>query len=151
MQDNTTTTKPEALTRTWRTHNTTEQDGAVISSSSHTVTLRRDFVGGPLTAEVDGQAAPVRRAVLLLEDAWKVEVLAEDLAPLPAPTIGKARAHKLHKLMARVGVFQAHHYATATRATGREVDSLAALTEDEARDVWAYLCRTFPHARSVAA
>lgn len=146
MQDN--TTKPEALSRTWKTTNTTEQDGAVISTTAHTVTLRRDFVGGPLTAEVDGKAAELRRAVMLLEDAWKTEVVSEDLAPLPAPVIGKARAHTLHKLLGRLPV---DHYGIAGRALGREVQSLAALTEEEARQVWRFVCHMFPTFQASAA
>lgn len=150
MQDNTTTTtkKPEALSRTWRTHNTAEMDGAVISASRHTVTLSRAFVGGPLSAEVDGQTAELAYAVGLLEDAWKTEVLAEDLAPLPAPAIGKARAHRLHKLL---GSLPVDHYGIAGRALGRDVQSLATLTEAEARQVWRFVCHMFPTFRQVAA
>lgn len=140
MQD----TKAPALSRTWRTSNTTEMDGAVVSSSTHTVTLSRAQVGGTLAAEVDGQPATVARAVSLLEDAWNVEVLEEVLSqPQTPPTIGKARAHKLHTIMGRLGLHD--HYGIARRGAGLdECFSLAALTEQQARAVWAYLVNMFP-------
>lgn len=143
------TTTP-ALTRTWRTEHTAEMDRVVVSVSTHTVTLRRAFVGGPLSAEVDGQPADVARAVALLEGARRVEVLAEDLAPAP---IGKARACRLHKIMGRLGLPSAQHYALAAAALGEwaPLGSLAALTEREARSVWAHLCRLYPQARELAA
>lgn len=135
MQD--TTTRRPALSRTWRTHNTTELDRVVVSTHAHTVTLSRDEVGGPLTAEVDGKEVELKAAVMLLEDAYKLEVLAEVLAPNPAPTIGKARAHKLHVIMGRLGLME--HYGFARRAIGEQCFSLAALTEEQARKVWALL------------
>lgn len=147
MQD----TKCPALSRTWRTHNTTELDGAVISARQHTVTLSREVVGGPLNAEVDGQPANVKQAVNLLSDAWKVEVLAEVLSQPTAPaTLGNARAHKLHQIMSRLGLQD--HYGIARRATGNDCFSLAVLTEAEAKQVWAYLLNMFPFdARRAAA
>ena len=135
MQD--TAQKPEALSRTWALKVAHKLDGAVISAHAHTVTLSRDYVGGPLSAEVDGEAADVARAVRLIEWAYEQEVAAEVLAPLPAPVIGKARAARLHRLMGRAGLFE--HYGFAARALGREVYSLAALTEGEARKVWQFV------------
>lgn len=131
------TTTP-ALARTWRTEHTAEMDRVVISVSTHTVTLRRAFVGGPLSAEVDGQPADVARAVALLGDARRVEVLAEDPAPQPEATIGNRAACELHRVLGRLRFRD--HYSAATEALGREVRSLAALTVDEAATVrsWAY-------------
>lgn len=64
-------------------------------------------------------------------------------------TLGKARARRLHQLMGRLGLHE--HYGVAARALGRDVFSLATLTEQEARRVWAHLINLFPHARDLAA
>ncbi|WP_288433055.1 hypothetical protein [uncultured Deinococcus sp.] len=69
--------------------------------------------------------------------------------PAPVPTIGKARACRLHRLMGRLGLHE--HYGLAARALGRDVFSLAALTEAEARAVWAFVVNLLPHARELAA
>lgn len=69
--------------------------------------------------------------------------------PAPVPTIGKARARRLHQLMGRLGLHE--HYGLAARALGRDVFSLATLTEQEARRVWAHVVNLFPHARDLAA
>lgn len=134
MQD-TAAQKPEALSRTFHTVTEYRAYGEYWGNAAHTVTLSREYVGGPLSAEVDGEAADLDRAVKIITGATRQEVTAEVLAPLPAPTIGKARAAKLHKLMGRAGLFE--HYGFAARALGREVFSLASLTEEEARTVWA--------------
>lgn len=84
-----------------------------------------------------------------------VEVLAHphtvvySFSPVPVPTIGKARARCLHQLMGRLGLHE--HYGLAARALGRDVFSLATLTEQEARRVWAHVVNLFPHARDLAA
>lgn len=135
----TTAPKPEALSRTFRVKVAHDMDGAVISTHAHTITLSRESVGSELAAVIDGQPASLSRAVQLIQWAYEKEVVAEQLAPAP---IGKARAHKLHKLMARAG-FQ-EHYGFATRALGKQVFSLAALTEEEARKVWAFVCHMCP-------
>lgn len=113
----------------------------------HTVTLTSTPAG--IVAQVDGQPAPLADAVRILNAADQVEVLAE--VPATPPTIGKARAARLHRLMGRLGLCNPDHYGSARRATGREVFSLATLTEVEAREVWAYLCRTFPQVRQLVA
>lgn len=57
----------------------------------------------------------------------------------PAPRrIGKARAARLHVLLARLGFSSPDHYRTASAALARNVESLAALTEAEGRRVWNY-------------
>jgi len=72
---------------------------------------------------------------------WRGCTLA-DLSNLPytfTPTpssIGKARASRLHRILARLGLGHADHYRAAWAALGRPVDSLAALTEQEGRQVW---------------
>ncbi len=63
-----------------------------------------------------------------------------DLAHLPysfeRATIGKPRASRLHRILARLGLGHADHYRAASAALGRMVSSLAALSEQEARTVW---------------
>ncbi|WP_293914246.1 glycosyl hydrolase family 65 protein [Deinococcus sp.] len=142
-------TKRPALSRTWQTVTTYRECSVVVEVSRDTVTLSREEVGGKLSAQVNGEAVELGRAIRLLKNANSTTVTAEVLAALPV-TIGAARAAKLHKLMTRVGVPSVHHYASAARATGREVWSLASLTELEARQTWAYLRRMFPAAQHAA-
>ena len=142
--------KRPALSRTWQTRNSDKLDGAVVASYTHTVTISRDMMGGTFSAQLDGEAVSLSRADAVLRDAWERVLVAETLAP---DTIGKARAHKLHKIMGRLGLPHAQHYGLAAAALCEPfaLDSLATLTEQEARRVWAHVCRMFPAARSVAA
>ena len=146
MQD----TKRPALSRTWKATVTYRECGVVVDVTTYTVTLSRAVIGGPLAAQVDGQEVDVTRAVGILQGA-QVEVLNEVLSQPTPPSIGKGRAHKLHKIMARLGLRD--HYGIARRACGLgECYSLAALTEGQAREVWAYLLNMFPvDARAAAA
>lgn len=140
------TTRPRAITRTWDAHTTYRECGVVTGSAVHTVTLTRTPAG--LEATVNGEACELRRAVSILHGASHTTVTAEMLEPAP---IGNARAAKLHGLMARAGVPSAEHYGFAGAALDRPVSSLAALTDAEARAVWAFLQDTHPHARAFAA
>jgi hypothetical protein len=141
-------TTPRALTRTWDTTTLDRMDGAVVQVRQHTVTLTRTPAG--LVATVDGEAATLERAVRLLEAADRVTVLSEVLEPTP---IGNARAARLHRLLGRLGLPSAQHYALAAAALGEwaPLPSLAALSEREARTVWAHVCHTYPQARALAA
>lgn len=151
-------TNPVTVTRTWKLDlygSYGEGRSARVLLGSRTVTLTggRSAQGQrlPLTAQVDGEEATVIQAVSLLEWAkaeGRVELVSEERS---VPTIGKARAARLHRLMGRLGLCNPDHYGSARRATGREVFSLATLTEAEAREVWAYLCRTFPQVRQLVA
>lgn len=142
------TTKPRAVTRTWAITLIFRECSVVTGSADYTVTLTR--TAGGLVAEVNGQPETVYRAVQMLEAAEKTVVLSEVLEPTP---IGKARASRLHRLLGRLGLVSAQHYALAAAALGewRPLPSLAALTEREARTVWAHVCRLYPQARSTAA
>lgn len=73
-------------------------------------------------------------------------------APLAQP-IGKARAARLHRLMGRLGIPSAQHYALAAAALGewQPVPSLADLYPIEARMVWRHLCALYPSAAQLAA
>ena len=141
----------KALSRTWQTVTTYRECGVSVEVARDTVTLSRAFLGGELAATVNGQAAQVERALSLLKNADQQPTLtAETLAPLP---IGKARASKLHKIMGRVGLPSFQHYGLAAAALCEPfpLDSLATLTEQEARRVWAHLCQLYPSARQLAA
>ena len=140
-----------ALSRTWQTVTTYRECGVVVEVSRDTVTLSRDMIDGELAATVNGQGVEVSRAVSLLKYAdQQPSLTAETLAPL---TIGKARAARLHKIMGRIGLPSFQHYGLAAAALCEPfpLDSLAALTESEARRVWAHLCRCYPSARQHAA
>ncbi|RJF74635.1 hypothetical protein D3875_03580 [Deinococcus cavernae] len=154
------TSKPPALSRTWRVFVEYRVYGEFWGNATYEVTLSREYVGGDLSATVDGQPAEADRAVNILNSAATYEVLAETLsdpttpAPLqlPAPTIGKARAHSLHKIMGALGISHARHYGLAAAAIGEPVPlgSLSDLTDKEAGRVWAHVCRLYPNAPEVA-
>ncbi|ACO46231.1 hypothetical protein DEDE109153_01135 [Deinococcus deserti] len=138
------TTQPRATFRQWEATVTDRECGVTVSRTVYTVTLTRTVVG--LQATVDGEAAPLARAVGILQAAHTVILTAQTLeAPTP-PTIGKAQASKLHRLLARAGVPTGEHYGFAGAALDRAVYSLAALTETDARQVWRFLQDT--HARA---
>ena len=141
MQD----TAPRATTRTRNTVTHDRMDGAVIQIREHTVTLTRTAAG--IEAVVDGQPCDLRHAVNILRGATTTTVTHEVLEAAP---IGKARAARLHRLMARAGVASGEHYAFAAAALDRAVHSLAALTEPDARAVWDFLAFTFPHIKAAA-
>ncbi|GGS00786.1 hypothetical protein [Deinococcus sedimenti] len=139
------TTKPRNITRTWNTTTEHRPYGEHWGDTLNTVTLTADQHGNQ-TAQVDGQPATVAHAVSILNRAARVELVSEYRTPTPAPVIGKPRAAQLHRLMGRAGVPSGEHYAFAGAALDRPVFSLAALTEAEARAVWAFLTYTHPHA-----
>lgn len=137
------TTTARAHTRTWQTVTRDRLDGAVIQTRAHTVTLTRTAHG--IEATVNGQPAPLEDAVSILQGADSVTKTGEVMEAAP---IGKPRAARLHRLMARAGVPSGEHYGFAGAALDRPVFSLAALTEEDARSVWRFLCATFPQARA---
>lgn len=143
MQDTTAqTTKPRALFRAWQAKVTYRECGTVTDVTTYTVTMSRTAAG--IVASVDGKETDVKRAARILENAEadNALTLTAEILDTPTPPIGKARAHKLHKIMGRLGLQD--HYGVARRATGEECFSLASLTEQQARDVWAYLLNMFP-------
>jgi hypothetical protein len=138
--------KRPALSRTWATVTVYRECGVVTDVDHDCVTLSREAIGAPLSAQVNGQAASVSRAVRLLNNAQTVTLTAEVL-----PTIGNPRAHELHHVMGRVGIPAAEHYAFARAATDdHSIYSLAALSVPQADTVWAYLCSCYPAAANQA-
>lgn len=62
-------------------------------------------------------------------------------APAPAPvTLTRQRARDMHRELARLGLPADARYTLAAELTGRPVESLTALTEEEARRVWLAAC-----------
>ncbi|WP_216319769.1 hypothetical protein [Deinococcus aestuarii] len=131
---------PRPKTRTWATVTTYTAHGEHWGTARHTVTLTRD-AAGTMTAEVNGQPAPLARAVGILQGADTATLTHEAYLGEPAP-IGKRRACELHRLMGQMGVPSHEHYGFAGAALDRPVYSLAALTEAEARAVSRFLCAT---------
>ncbi|WP_424951008.1 hypothetical protein [Deinococcus sp.] len=135
MNDTSTTTAPAF--RVWNLTAAAILDGAVLSVHSYTVKVER--VGDTLTAAyVDGLPVSIERAAHLLTWAKNTGTVkqVEAFDPAPALPLGKPRASRLHRIMARLGLGHADHYRAASAALGRPVDSLAALTEQEGRTVW---------------
>lgn len=152
--------KPRNITRTWNARlygGWGDSSSAKVSLNEHEITLSADE-HGRITAMIDGQTqAEPTRAVSLLnwaKEEGQLTLIHEERRPLPLPpvVIGKARACTLHKIMGMTGLPKAQHYSLSAAALGEPhpLDSLATLTEREARTVWAYLCRVYPKAREVA-
>ena len=123
--------------RVWNLTAAAILDGAVLSVHSYTVKVER--VGDTLTAAyVDGQPVSIERAANLICWAKATGTVRQVAAfnPAPALPLGKPRASRLHRILARLGLGHADHYRAASAALGRNVDSLAALTEAEGRRVW---------------
>lgn len=121
---------PRATSRTFEASVTWRECGVVTGHSVYTVTLTHTPAG--ILAEVNGEAAPLERAVNILQIADRVTVTAETLAVV----IGKAAACELHRELGRLQFRD--HYATASAALERHVVSLASLTAEEAHTVQSY-------------
>ncbi|UQN04967.1 hypothetical protein [Deinococcus sp. QL22] len=130
-------TAPRAMTRTWEAHITYRECSVVTGTAIHTVTLTSTAAG--IEADIDGEAAELACAVSILGAADTLTLISETLEAAP---IGKARASKLHRIMARYGVPSGEHYAFASAALDAPVYSLALLTEPDARAVWRFLQQT---------
>ena len=138
--------KRPALSRTWATVTVYRECGVVTEVSRDSVTLSREAIGASLSAQVNGEAASLGRAVRLLNQAERATLTAEVLPP-----IGNPRAHQLHRVMGRVGIPAAEHYAFARAATDdHSIYSLAALSAAQADTVWAFLCFCYLAAASQA-
>jgi len=123
--------------RTWSVTCRAILDGAVVSVHAYTVTAYR-VAGQIVAALIDGVTDTVERANDLI--AWAKATGTIELVEAfdgPSP-IGKPIAYQLHKDLGALGV--GRHYQIAGEVLGREVPSLAALTRDEAAEVWSYAC-----------
>lgn len=75
---------------------------------------------------------------------------AAQAAPVVPVTLTRQRARKLHKVLAALGVATDERYRLASQLAGRQVESLTALTEPEARALWLH-ARADQQARDLAA
>jgi len=126
--------------RTWKATAYVMLDRVIIERRTYTIIVER--AGDTLTsATVDGQPATIEHAAHLLVWAKATGTL-QIVERFDVALLGKARAARLHRILARLGLSSADHYRTASAALARTVDSLAALTEAEGRRVW-------NHARAV--
>ena len=156
---------PRNKSRTWKLDlygGWGDGPGATVYLGSRVLTLSADHEGA-LSAQVDGEPRTVEEAARLMSWAkreGRVALLEEKTLEPEAPqtafteaVIGKSRAAALHRIMGRLGLPSAQHYAIAAAALGEwvPVPSLADLYEREARVVWAHLCRLYPDAPTVAA
>jgi hypothetical protein len=128
------TTSTRATSRTWATVTRLGGYGENWGTLTHTVTMTRTAAG--FRAEVNGQPATMQEADAILRNATRRTVTAEQLEPVPAPSIGKAAACELHRELGRLGFRD--HYTTAAEVLERPVPSLAALTAEEAHTVRSY-------------
>jgi hypothetical protein len=129
-------------TRTWNVTIPVMLEGAYLMTITATVTAFK-VAGQIVSALVDGAEATLERAAHLLTWAKRegtLEVIETVEAAQPV-SIGKARAHKLHLLLAREG-YRGNHPALARTILGREVPHFAELTEDDARRLWTALTRS---------
>ena len=123
--------------RTWSLSIPVRTEGTWLMTITCTVTALR--VGNEIVSTfIDGTEASIERVANLLNWARAEGTLELLEAVDAAQPIGKARAHQMHVELARHG-YPTNHYDLASGVLGREITSLAALTEAEARTVWTCL------------
>jgi len=110
-------------------------DDAIIAQASHQITATG--YGAALTFELDGQPATAEQVMNVRQLAEARGSFERVSGPEMLP-IGKTVACRLHKDMAGLGL--GRHYQIAGEALGYPVSTLAALTRQEAQDVWSYIC-----------
>jgi hypothetical protein len=121
-------------------------EDAVLSTHDYLLTVMGS-TDADITATVDGQAVTVEEAARITRlalDLGTFEKLGgttepESVTEMSAP-IGKARAHRLHLLLAGEG-YRGSHHALASTVLGCEVRHLSELSEDEARRFWTAVTR----------
>jgi hypothetical protein len=128
--------------RTWSLIIPVMLEGAWQMTLTYTVTAFK--VGNQIiSALVDGVEATLERAAHLLTWAKAEGTLTvlETVEAAQPVTIGKARAHKLHLLLASEG-YRGDHHKLAGKILGFEVAHLRDLSEGDARRLWTALTRT---------
>lgn len=118
------TDKPSSKTRIWslRIPVRYESSSAPVFYATYEVSLSAD-AAGEITATVDGEAAPLRRATNLLVEAQQdgdLVLLHEEYHD----TLDKAAARQLHADLGRIGIKSWAHYQLAASVVGREITSL---------------------------
>lgn len=131
-------------TRTFRASYLVMTEGAVLSAHNHLLTFTG--YGADIVITLDGQPCSFEQAEAITRCALSLGSFDRLSGPSLTPTIGKDRAHAMHVALAKHG-HPTNHYDLASGVLGREVASLAALNENEARRVWVSLI----HGAEVAA
>ena len=131
-------------TRTFRASYLVMTEGAVLSAHNHLLTFTG--YGADIVITLDGQPCSFEHAEAITRCALSLGSFERLSGPSLTPTIGKPAAHTLHVELAKRG-YPTNHYDLASGVLGRDVASLAALTENEARMVWTSLI----HGAGVAA
>ena len=124
-------------TRTFRARFNITLDGTVLETRDHLLTIT-GRIWETITATLDGQPVSVLRAAQITEMARQMgtfEKIAETAAVSP---IGNRAAHALHIELGRLGYGRG--YGVASEVLGREVNSLAALSAEDAEEVLSYAC-----------
>jgi hypothetical protein len=124
-------------TRTFKATYARTLDGATLSNHSHEITV--SGYGAAITFQIDGNPATLEQAEAIRLNALSSGTFTRTSGPtLEVVSIGKKRGQAMHIELARKG-YPTNHYDLASGVLGREVASLAALTEPEARTVWTAL------------
>ena len=111
-------------------------DDAVIANAAHLITVTG--YGDSIQFAVDGQPVSTLQAEGIRQLALSRGTFERLSGPSLQPVIGKARARAMHVELARRG-YPTNHYDLASGVLNREIASLAALIEVEARTVWTCL------------
>lgn len=128
---------------------TTTTAAAHLAAGTYTwqrpgVLLAATVAAGTVTAELYTRALGTQPVPADLAAPALLEALAElpvQYQPAPAPVyLTRQRARAMHKELGRLGLPADARYALAAELLGRPVESLTALTEQEARTVWLAAC-----------
>ena len=125
-------------TRTFRARFSITLDGAVLETRDHLLTITGS-TWETITATLDGQPVSILRAAQITEMARQMgtfEKVGETTAVITP--IGNPAAHALHIELGRLGYGRG--YGVAGEVLGREVNSLAALSAEDAHEVLSYAC-----------
>lgn len=127
-----------STTRTFRAKYLVIVETAVLSAHDYLLTFTG--YGDSIQITLNGKRCSKAIAEVITRLALNLGTFERLSGPsLEAPQpIGKKRAHAMHVELARHG-YPTNHYDLASGVLGREVASLAVLTEPEARTVWTAL------------
>ena len=123
-------------TRTFRARYLVIVETAVLSVHDYLLTFTG--YGAAIQITLDGKRCSKAVAEAITKLALNLGTFERLSGPELAQPIGKARARAMHIELARHG-YPTNHYDLASGVLGREIASLAALTEVEARTVWTCL------------
>ena len=134
-------------TRTFAARYLITLDTAVLSAHNHEITVTG--YGSSIQFTLDGQPATYERVEAIRKLALNLGTFERISGPSLTPPIGNALAHRLHIDLGRLHIGGGH--ALASEVLGKRVTSLAALTLDEARELWSYAhaCAELPTQPSI--